>query len=126
MAFDWKSFLDLAHDLQTRAAGATNPEAFLRTALSRAYYAAFCYARNYAQHYLKFDPHGDPDDHGRLRHHLRSRKRGGTATRLDRLRQWRNESDYHDEISIELPRAVAAALAEAAYVFASLPEPKKT
>jgi hypothetical protein len=125
MAFEWKAFLDLAHDLQTRARGATNPEALLRTALSRAYYAAFCYARNYAQQFLKFDPRGDPDDHGRLRHHLRSKKRGGTATRLDRLRQWRNESDYHDEMNIDLPQAVEAALAEAEYVFRSLPPPQK-
>jgi hypothetical protein len=126
MAFEWKAFLDLAYDLRTRSHGAANPEAFLRTALSRAYYAAFCYARNYAQAYLKFDPRGDPDDHGRLRQHLRSKKRGGTATRLDRLRQWRNESDYHDELSIDLPIAVEAALAEAEYVFTSLPAPKKT
>ena len=126
MAFDWKAFLDLARDLQTRANGAANPEAFLRSALSRAYYAAFCYARNYSQDYLRFDPRGDPDDHGRLRHHLRSKKRGGTATRLDRLRQWRNESDYHDDMNFDLPIAVATALAEAKYVFTSLPSPRKS
>src|SRR5437879_4172613 len=126
MAFDWKAFLDLARDLQTRANGAANPEAFLRSALSRAYYPAFCYARNYSQDYLRFDPRGDPDDHGRLRHHLRSKKRGGTATRLDRLRQWRNESDYHDDMNFDLPIAVATALAEAEYVFTSLPSPRKS
>jgi len=125
MAFDWKTFLDLARDLQARASGAANPEALLRTALSRAYYAAFGYARNYARDYLKFDPRGDPDDHGRLRHHLRSKKRGGTATRLDRLRQWRNEADYHHEMSVDLLVAVAAALAAAEYVFMSLPLPRK-
>jgi len=125
MAFEWKAFLDLAHELHARARGATNPEAFLRTALSRAYYAAFCYARNYARDFLRFDPRDDPDDHGRLRNHLRSKKRGGTATRLDRLRQWRNESDYHDETSMDLALVVEAALAEAEYVFASLPPPQK-
>ena len=49
MAFDWKAFLALARDLQTQARGAANPESLLRTALSRAYYAAFCHSRNYAQ-----------------------------------------------------------------------------
>jgi len=126
MPFDWKAFLDLARELHTRSREAANPEAFLHTALSRAYYAAFCYARNYAQDYLKFDPRGDPDDHGRLRHNLRSKRRGGTATRLDRLRQWRNESDYHDEMRIDLLIAVEAAIAEAAYVFTSLPAPGRT
>lgn len=52
MTFDWTEFLKLARELQERADDADlpfAPEAAKRTAVSRAYYAAFCHARNYAE-----------------------------------------------------------------------------
>jgi hypothetical protein len=51
MAFDWKEFLELARILGRDAEGSGHREAFLRSALGRAYYAAFCHARNYARDY---------------------------------------------------------------------------
>ena len=41
--FDWKKYLDLAEDLAQNK----SDEAKLRASVSRAYYAAFCNARNY-------------------------------------------------------------------------------
>ena len=37
MAFDWSSLVELADVLQQQAAAATNREAYLRSAVSRAY-----------------------------------------------------------------------------------------
>ena len=66
MPFDWKGFLALAHELQRQAATAAEPEPLLRSAVSRAYFAAYCHARNYARDYLSFDPREDVDDHGSI------------------------------------------------------------
>lgn len=119
MPFDWKAFVVLARDLQSQASAAGNPEALLRSALSRAYYGTFCHVRNVARDTLGFQPRNDPDDHGRLRAHLKG-KRSVIAQRLDRLRQWRNDGDYSDELEFDLPTVVTSAIAEAERVFSSL------
>lgn len=123
MAFHWNRFLDLARSLQKNTDADNPDEAVLRTVLSRAYYGAFCHARNYARDYLGFTARNDPDDHGRLRAHLRGKRRKGDADRLDRLRQWRNESDYLDELGFDVAAAAVAALGEADRVFLSLAPP---
>lgn len=47
MSFDWIGYLQLAEELVDQAVDATGQEAKLRTAISRAYYAAFGKARDY-------------------------------------------------------------------------------
>jgi hypothetical protein len=47
MSFDWSHYLELAKELNTGSSGSPIEEAKLRSAISRAYYAAFCVARNY-------------------------------------------------------------------------------
>lgn len=125
MAFEWKKFLDLAQRLQQQAADGDQDEALLRTVFSRAYYAAFCRARNYARDWLNFVIRDDVEDHGRLRAHLALRRRKGDAHRLERLRRWRNEADHHADLSFDLASTVLTALADAADVFASLTPPQK-
>lgn len=98
MPFDWKDYLDLARYLQGAASGGFTPEAGMRSAVSRAYYAAFCHSRNYAHTNQGFQPHADVGDHANLRNHFRSRNRQ-IATWLDQLRQWRNQCDYNNSIS---------------------------
>src|SRR5206468_2099220 len=98
MAFDWHAYVELAVFLQQQAGSAATPESFLRSALGRAYYGAFCHARNYARDWLGFQPRHDGDDHGRLREHLKRRRRRAVSDKLHRLREWRNESDYQDEL----------------------------
>jgi hypothetical protein len=49
VSFDWVEFLALANDLRGRLGALYSEEAANRTAVSRAYYAAFCHARNYAE-----------------------------------------------------------------------------
>jgi hypothetical protein len=123
MPFDWHDYLDLARWLEANTPPGTSDEAAKRTAISRAYYAAFCYARNYARHYLGFVPRDDETDHGRLRAHLRQRRRHGTADKLDSLRDARNQCDYDDNVTEDLAAMLGTALREADYVFQSLPPP---
>lgn len=81
--FDWRDFLDTARFLGAQAGVGTRAEAACRTAVSRAYYAAYGHALHYASNYLGFVPRTKPEeksqDHGRLKAHLRSRKRANAA-----------------------------------------------
>lgn len=70
-----------------------------RSAVSRAYYAAFCFARNYARDNQNFSPTYKTEDHGLIREHFRLMQMGKIARYLDHLRQWRNMCDYYDEIT---------------------------
>ena len=125
MAFEWHQFLDVARKLQQEAVSSKNDtEAFQRSAVGRAYYAAFCHARNYAVRYLGYDIKGFGDHHGAVRAHLKKRRRNGDAARLDMLRQWRNEADYADDLPWDDPTAmVRDAITAAERVFASLTPP---
>lgn len=98
MSFDWQEYLGLALHLQGQQGNATQ-EASLRSSVSRAYYAAYCYARNHARDQLGFIPTNSAKDHYRLRKHFIKYKEVGIANRLDILRQWRNDCDYNDVVS---------------------------
>jgi hypothetical protein len=91
----------------------------LRSAISRAYYAAFCHARNYARdlHGLRLSYNGD--DHSLVRRHFRTRRERGVVSKLDNLREMRNVCDYEDDVP-ELPKWLPIALAEAQMVIAIL------
>jgi hypothetical protein len=123
MAFDWREYLALAQWLQTNTPPGMSEEGARRAAIGRAYYAAFGYAVDYTTNYLDFKPRNDGDDHGRLRAHLKSRRRMATADRLDRLRQWRNDCDYQGDFPGDLAATLIAALKDAAYVIESLQPP---
>lgn len=123
MPFDWAKYLELARALHGHPEQTPDVEAALRTAASRAYYAAFCHTRNYAAAHLGFDPRDAPKDHGRLRAFLKKGKTQNIATRLDRLRQWRNACDYEDDVAGDLNTMAASALDEADRVLAGLSPP---
>ena len=125
MAFDWKGLLDLARMMeQETSKPGSNEEALYRSAVSRAYFAAFCHARNYAEQFLKYYPKRDERDHGSLRAHLRGKRRRGDADRLDRLRQLRNDADYLNDLPwADRKLVTATAIAEAEKVFLSLAPP---
>ena len=99
MAFDWREFLGLARALTGRTGSGYSAEAADRTAVSRAYYAAFCWARNYAELWMGFQRTGGAQDHRELRKHLKRRGKPQVASRLNRLRGWRNRCDYDDQVS---------------------------
>jgi len=98
MAFDWREYLNLARYLVYGGNGFTQETAF-RCAVSRAYYAAFCYARNYARDQHGFSPTYKSEDHWHVRKHFQDRGMTKVARKLDQLRQWRNSCDYDDTIA---------------------------
>src|SRR5207302_4999761 len=113
MPFDWRGYLELARFLQAQAGSAANHEAFLRSALSRAYYAAFCHARNHARDHLGLRLRGEADDHGALRARFKTGKMKGISDKLQRLREWRNACDYHDLLTFDLQSNVISGLSMA-------------
>ena len=115
MRFDWKDFLNLARHLNGEAISYSQ-EASLRTAVSRAYFAAFRHALGRAIERDSFEAKGRAEDHGRLREHFRNRKARGVATKLDRLNEWRGQADYDAEIE-NLDIMARTAIEEAQKVF---------
>ncbi len=119
MDFAWTKYLSLARFLQTQSETSVGQEAFLRCAISRAYYAAFCHARNYARdrHGLRLRYNGD--DHALVRRHFQARREKGVATKLHDLNEWRNLCDYEDAVT-DLPKLLTFALTEAQKIIAIL------
>lgn len=99
MAFDWREFLGLARALTGRTGWGYSAQAADRTAVSRAYYAAFCWARSYAESRLGFRRTGKAQDHIGLRRHLVRQGKPQVASHLNRLRGWRNNCDYDDQVT---------------------------
>lgn len=99
MSFDWREYLELAKELVGLKGSLTSSEAAYRTAVSRAYYAAFCWARNYAAMKLEFRPTKGSEDHRLLRKHFSRKGYGELASHLNKLRKWRNECEYEDNVS---------------------------
>ena len=97
MSFDWVEFLHVAQFIRHRSDGFSG-EAACRCAASRAYYAAFHRILGHAREHLSFVPQMGPEDHGRLRAHLRATRLRRLALKLNDLRLWRNDCDYRDVI----------------------------
>ena len=118
MAFNWKEYLDLAQYLHGIIGANYSEESAKRPAISRAYYAAFCFARNYAHDHLGYTLTKNQSEHTELRRHYRVL---GTvksdfediADNLDELRQWRNFCDYDDDIMQNLNDLATDALDDA-------------
>jgi len=96
MPFEWVHFLDIAKFLleQARSGVSIPQEAAYRTAISRAYYAAFGHTKAFAMDTMDFIPIGNETDHKNLRDFLKDHDRAELSRQLTRLRQWRNQSDY--------------------------------
>jgi uncharacterized protein (UPF0332 family) len=98
MLFDWKEYLDISRYLYGNSSIPITRESSLRAAVSRAYYAAFCHARNYAIYKFSFEPSGHGTDHSALRRHYAKTRLSAINNPLDHLQQWREQCDYDDEI----------------------------
>ena len=105
MTFDWREYLILAENLCTNSHTFPNQEACFRVAISRAYYAAFCTARNYAKDYDRLILRKTGEDHRIVKDHYsfandshiqQQRKRRQIGINLDRLINLRNKADYDD------------------------------
>ena len=140
MSFNWQQYLALAHHLTDSASdtddmkdndGDDDPfpdmmdqEAVQRCAISRAYYAAFCSARNYLR-----DIDEAKDLHMPLSHQIvsekfkrsKDKKRKSIGENLARLRRLRNKADYQDSFA-ELNAHTEYALKVADMIFSCLDE----
>lgn len=109
MGFEWRQFLDLAKELAKR-----DDEASARSAISRAYYAAFHWARDYVVRELavkvpKYEAHeavwSALMEPGRKRYELAAGAGGKKA------RGWRNQADYEPNLPGQQSPKEHAALA---------------
>lgn len=97
MPFEWAEYLDLAKRLSRDDGG----EAEFRTAISRAYYAVFCKARN------RLIANGSSIPKDALAHEQVWREYRAAASNImnnigingDRLRKKRKTADYDDQIT---------------------------
>lgn len=123
MSFDWSGYLTLAKHLNDRSNDFPDQEAAYRSAISRAYYAVFCLARNYVKDVDRTEFHGN--DHKQLQNHLRNhadKSRKKIGNQLRKLHQHRIKADYHDDLG-ELPvNKAGRALVEAEKIRAGLDE----
>jgi uncharacterized protein (UPF0332 family) len=114
MKFDWSEYFNLAKELAE-----TSKEAELRSAVSRAYYSAFCLARNYLRD-IQQDPKlwrkktYDINAHQYVAEKFiynqsKSQIMIEIGKDLSRLRKMRNKADYEDTM-FNLKREARTAL----------------
>ena len=91
MSFEWETYIALAQELSDRP-----EEACLRSAVSRAYYAVFCMARNAKglQHYAAGNLHRKVIEAYR---NSTIRKEQEVGWLLDKLRRSKNHADYRED-----------------------------
>lgn len=121
--FDWDEYLQLAEELHESDSPSVG-EASERTATSRAYYAAFHRALEYAPKRVRTarrDKHRKLIDHYKKGH---SKTERAVGRQLEMLRDNRNAADYEDDIggpaqsvfkageSIHLCKKICSALAD--------------
>lgn len=109
--FGWTSYLTLARELANAEAGEPTFEARLRSAISRAYYAAFCEARNHLRDVQGIPVSVGPQAHRQVRVIYEQSPdvvRGRIGHNLERLRVLRNHADYDDVIADPLGDATKA------------------
>ncbi|MDD2755550.1 MAG: hypothetical protein PHS80_08485 [Methanothrix sp.] len=94
MAFNESECLYVAKYLVGEQYGPCSLEASQRAAVSRAYFAAFIYVRNYAIDNYDFKPKNNAEDHKRLKNHLIDNGETAIAGDLQDLSIRRGACDY--------------------------------
>lgn len=102
MAFNWKDFLTFAENIKAAPSSLGPEEAALRSAVSRAYYAAFHAALEFGES-EKFSSQGSGEDHFGIRRYFqqytpKSDLRRKIALELQRLYDNRRKADYAKSI----------------------------
>lgn len=125
MTFNWKEYLDLARYLQGKSHVGYSEESARRASVSRAYYAAFCFARNYAHDVYGRDKKRSPNEHAELVRFYAvlgaaNPDFSDVADNLNDLRQWRNFCDYDDDILQDIDELARVALDSAQEIINSL------
>ena len=111
MTFQWADYLELADALLHHRTLLVQEEACCRASISRAYYAVFCAARNYAREWEGLRLTLTGADHQRVQRHFhqgQTREHQRLQVLLDRLRNRRNEADNADSMSNVVTQAQGA------------------
>jgi uncharacterized protein (UPF0332 family) len=122
MPFDWTAYLDLARELAGQSSGPLLEEARLRSAISRAYYAAFKTAFNYLcsnNPAARFQREGAHQYVCERFSHNPDVGWQNVGSLLDRLRRLRNRADYDDQVD-DLRSDTQRALQDATDIIAAL------
>ena len=121
MPFEWAQFIDIAKILleHGKLASITQDAAY-RSAMSRAYYAAFGHAKMFATDTLNFIPLGTEEDHIHLRDFFKDNQRPEVSRHLTQLRQWRNQSDYDNPCYIINENQTRRAIQQAEHLIQSM------
>jgi uncharacterized protein (UPF0332 family) len=101
MSFNWLEYFNLAQELVGQTGTPAGQEARQRSAISRAYYAAFCQARNHLRDQEGHPLPGDGQVHAYVRDQFRDSpdsRREQIGENLNRLRIDRNKADYEDSV----------------------------
>lgn len=123
MSFCWEDYLSQAQWLISASTLSTLTEANFRSAISRAYYAAFCTARKYLSEVEQIDIPTDGSAHSAVRNALKGCREADIrllSNKLNSLRIRRNDADYLDTFSSDLSRTTQAVLQEAELVLVTL------
>src|SRR5690349_21119049 len=115
MRFNWSNYFSLAEALNRQKGQLANSDACQRSAISRAYYAVFHIAWDYALELNDFPQVNTENIHEQVRKYYQTSpdaRRQIIGILLDRLRQNRNKADYTDEIK-GLDQLTASALISA-------------
>lgn len=101
MSFNWSEYLSLANELAPRPIDRTTAEAKLRSAISRAYYANHCKARNFLRDCEGHKPRREDAHRFVIEKFSNSidRTRRDIGKDLNRLKVDRIKADYEDEFS---------------------------
>ncbi len=127
MPFIWSEYLKLAQYLKEHPDVSNNPEAAYRCAISRAYYATYHFAYEYALRFPEFKPQKGTE-HEYLVTHFKytlgnsNRRWKEVGDRLGKLKRWRHLCDYKSDDLGEIDRTVSTALDFARFVIAKFKE----
>ena len=124
MSYNWAEFLQLAEALQSDPSSPGPSEAALRSAASRAYYAAFHCAVNFARK-EGFEPDYSGRDHGKIQSHFRTygtpnQIRKKISLELNRLYNHRRKADYIETLRRQPNSLASQAIGMAKSVFRNL------
>ena len=130
MPFKWKEYLDLAQSLRDKNTDYTD-EAGFRSAVSRAYFGAFCHALHFVRiHFgrkLEEECKRPGELHGKLEEFFRERGRARqtwaameVADHLKDLRKWRKQCDYDKDGPDDFDFAVTSAINYSQAIFDEL------
>jgi uncharacterized protein (UPF0332 family) len=122
MTFDWREYRNVADKLFNQRLEFSSEEACCRIVISRAYYSAFCLARNRARDMKEITLVSGGDVHKQVINHYKQSPTGkarvNIGIKLDRLRLLRNTADYDDTLKIHNPvKEAEAALRQAEDVY---------